>query len=524
MILHEILSDATALENKKTVDGCVFAQIAREQFANFITELVNTHGLRLVHLYATDDRLHGGVTGARVFTMHAIIAHDVGSERLIITTELPELDPSYPSVTRTVMAAHWYERYAADMFGVVPVGHPDPRRLVHHENVPEGTHPLRKDFLWNTKMDHANEPYPMHHVEGEGIYEIPVGPIHAGIIEPGHFRFNVAGERIITLEGKLFFTHKGIEKIIEGKSATEALSFIERISCDAAASHALAFSLATEMVTGCRVSDRASRLRVLICELERITMHIHDLGNIVGNGTGYTFMAAQGFRVKERMVELSARLCGNRFWRGLIVPGGLTQDITGAMLSEIEEITVGAVKEMNDLLAIALASDGLRERLETTGILWTDGARALGALGLAARASGVDIDVRRDFPYAAYSDLKFAVSGETSGDVYARYCVRIVELQESLEIVRQICEQPGSGALHIVCIPKDGFGFGVVESWRGEIITAVHFAHGVITRCAPRDPSFCNWALFGLIGPGNIVPDFPLCNKTLNLSYSGTDL
>ncbi len=161
----------------------------------------------------------------------------------------------YDSLTRQVMAAHWYERYAQDMFGVCADGHPDSRRLVHHENVPAGTHPLRKDFAWDTRLAHANEPYPMGRVEGEGIFQIPVGPIHAGIIEPGHFRFNVAGERIITLEGKLFFTHKGVEKLLEGRSVADAMPFVERVSGDAAASHALAFCQAVETIAGCEVPD-----------------------------------------------------------------------------------------------------------------------------------------------------------------------------------------------------------------------------------------------------------------------------
>lgn len=519
MSLRTILTTFEDVQTRSEKNGVVVASTARGRFAAVVDQLVHQYNLPLSLVYATDDREKN-----KTFGVHAILASDGTHEWLILSTELPQDDPQYPSLTRTVMAAHWYERYAMDMFGIVAQGHPDPRRLVHHENVPAGTHPLRKDFAWNTKLPHADEPYPMHHVEGEGIFEIPVGPIHAGIIEPGHFRFNVAGERIITLEGKLFFTHKGIEKLVEGKTVDQALPFVERLSADAAASHALAFVQAVEYVGEVDVPKRAQALRAVVCELERIAMHIHDLSNIAGMGTGYTFMAAQGFRIKERFIRLSERLFGNRFWRGYIVPGGCAQDFSVQQIEDIRTTVASVLGEMHEILSIGLASDGLRERLETTGILPTDAAAAFGALGVAARASGIDRDVRRDHPYGAYASLRIPVATRQEGDVYARYMVRVEELATSASLVTQLLHSLPSGNVRVSVASFDGFGLGAVESWRGEILTAVHLRNGIIERCALRDPSFCNWALFGSIGPGNIVPDFPLCNKSLNLSYSGTDL
>lgn len=495
------------------------ASVSRQQFAELSDALVNAHGQRLALLYATDDR-----ATQHIFGVHALFALDQTHEWLLLSTTLPESDPHYPSLTRTVMAAHWYERYAMDMFGIVADGHPDPRRLVHHENVPPGTHPLRKDFAWNTVMAHDDVPYPMHHVTGEGIYEIPVGPIHAGIIEPGHFRFNVAGERIITLEGKLFFTHKGVEKMIEGKTPLAALPFVERVSGDMAASHALAFAQAIESVQGTGVPLRAVQIRSLLGELERITMHIHDIANMCGMGTGYTVMAAQGFRLKEQLMRLSARVVGNRFWRGLIVPGGLTSDLDDGKLSDIRAVTAEVVKNMNELILMARHSDGLRERLETTGILPAGTAIAYGAVGIAARASGVARDVRVDHPYGAYTTENLDTVVEERGDVYARFRVRCRELEVSAAFVTRLIERLQPGPIRVDCAPSNGFGMSAVESWRGEIITIVRLQNDTIERCVIRDPSFCNWALFGELGPGNIVPDFPLCNKSLNLSYSGTDL
>ena len=488
-------------------------------FAGIVERLMKEGGLPLSSLYATDDRATD-----KSFGIHVILSLDEERLWMTLSTSVSGNDPTYPSLTRSVMAAHWYERYAQDMFGNVPEGHPDPRRLVHHENIPVGTHPLRKDFRWDTKLDHAQVPYPLHHVEGEGIYEIPVGPIHAGIIEPGHFRFNVAGERIITLEGKLFFTHKGVEKLLEGKTPLEALPFIERLSGDMAASHALAFCQAIEKISETVVPPRAKAIRTALCELERITMHLHDLANITGMGTGYTLMAANGFRIKERLVRLSQTLLGNRFWRGAIVPGGVSRDWTSGECALIKTTATEAVKEMQDLVKMALQSDGLRERLETTGILTREAAVAYGAVGLPARASGVARDVRLSHPYAAYAQLPWEIVTAEEGDVYARYRCRVEELEISLRVLLAAVDLHAGEPVVTRVSLKDGWGVAAVESWRGEILTAVHLKNGKIERCFPRDPSFCNWPLFGEIGPGNIVPDFPLCNKSLNLSYSGTDM
>ncbi len=495
--------------------------VPREQWADFITDLVQNESLTLSLVFGTDDRATGGGFG-----IHALLSKDATQDWLWVSTSVPENDPHYPSLTKNLVAAQWYERYLMDMFGVVPHGHPDLRRLVHHENVPENTHPLRKDFDWNTRMAHVDVPFFMHHVKGEGIFEIPVGPIHAGIIEPGHFRFNVAGERIITLEGKLFFTHKGVEKLLEGKTPQEALPFIERISGDMAASHALAFCQAIEEIEEIKAPKRARLIRSLLCELERITMHIHDLANIAGMGTGFTVMAAQGFRIKERLMRLSERLTGNRFWRGLIIPGGVSGEFDKAMVQDIRETVTDVMEEMTRLIEMSLNSDSLRERLENTGILQKATAIAYGALGVGARGSGVDRDARRDHPYAAYDELPVHVVTQRNGDVFARFKMREKEMNVSEQLIMHFVGECLNDARGLAgdCSPKEGVGWSAVESWRGEILTWVRLSKGRIDRCVIRDPSFCNWPLFGELAPGNIIPDFPLCNKSLNLSYSGTDL
>lgn len=507
------------LQNVKLLGDLTVVRVDRQDLAPLATILTNDFDLPLSAMFATDDRAE-----AKGYNLHVIFSLDESHEWLELEALVPQDDLQYPAITTTVMAAHWYERYLRDMFGIEPIGHPDLRRLVSHENVPLGTFPLRKDFTWNTKMEHASVPYPMGHVEGEGIYEIPVGPIHAGIIEPGHFRFNVAGERIITLEGKLFFTHKGVEKLLEGKTPLAALPYIERLSGDMSAAHAHAYCEALEKIAGTKVPVRAQAIRTLVSELERLTMHIHDLANMGGMGTGFSFIAANGFRIKERLMRLSDEILGNRFWRGVLVPGGVAQDLSQEQLQKIKTVAREAFAEFDRIFDIAFSSEGFLDRLQNTGLLSLEAAKAFGAVGLPARASGLDRDVRRDHAYGAYSEFPVKVITRHSGDVCARYLARYEELQETIKLIDILIDKMPAGELKAVFEPQEGYAVGAVESWRGEIVCAVRLKNGQIDRCFPRDPSFCNWATFAIIGPGNIVPDFPLCNKSLNLSYSGTDM
>lgn len=519
MIILDILKKFNTVTVSAQKGDLISAQVSKEELANVATSLVDDYKLPLSLLFGTDDRKE-----KNNFGVHVIFSLDTEKKWLMLSSDIPVDDMQYPSLTKTIMATHWYERYMRDMFGITPLGHPDLRRLVHHENIPENTHPLQKDFKWNTKLDKANVPYPMHHMEGEGVFEIPVGPIHAGIIEPGHFRFNVGGERILTLEGKLFFTHKGVEKLLEDKTVIEALPFIERVSGDMSAAHSLAYVEAVEKISNCNITKRAQMLRAIITECERITMHVHDLANIGGMGTGYSFIAANGFRIKEKMMRLSEDICGNRFWRGIINIGGMTNDIEKENLDKILKISNEVWKEIDKVVVTALASEGFLDRLQYTGELPEEAARAFGAVGLPARASRVNRDVRRDHPYASYKEFPVEVITKKSKDVFARYRMRIKEIEQSIILLEKLIKEIPQENVSVECEVVDGFALGAVESWRGEIICALKIKNGVIDRCFPRDPSFCNWALFGIMGPGNIVPDFPLINKSLNLSYSGNDL
>lgn len=515
------IAEACAMTGVPTPSGRdAVLEVPREAFARAVTALVRDAGAPLITLFATDDRASRGG-----FTVRAVLECAEPERSLTVACAVPAEDPTYPAVTASVMAAHWYERLVWDMFGVTPVGHPDLRRLVHHENVPEGTTPLRKDFAWNTTLAHAAVPYPLHRLEGPGVYEISVGPIHAGIIEPGHFRFHVRGERVLALEGKLFFKHRGIEKLVEGKTPADAMPVIERVSGDAAIAHATAFAMAVEGACGGEISERGAVLRTLYAELERIAMHTFDIGNIGGNGTALTVMAAQCFRMREELLRAYADATGSRFLRGCIAVGGCARDLTDTQRAALAETLTRVARGLERIVAVGYASDGMMERLERTGILTHEAAVAYGAQGIAARASGIARDVRHDHPYAAYRTIPVATVVETAGDVRARFDVRVRELRESFHVAQTCLAALPKGPIASSVQSRAGAALGLAEGARGAVATWVRLdSDGHLDRCAIRDPSFCNWALFGELMPGNIVPDFPLCNKSLNLSYAGTDL
>ncbi len=509
MEIAEIISKF-GLEEKQKGESAVFA-------APFAAFAAAARELALALMYATEEKDGSHAVNA-VFRTGGTVPY------VTLRGHLAKGTAAYPSLTATAMAAHWYERLIGDQFGLVAENHPDWRRLAHHENIPADTHPLSKNFPWNAKLERAAEEYPMHRVEGKGIFEIPVGPIHAGIIEPGHFRFNVIGERVVTLEGKLFFKHKGVEKLLEGKTPVEAMPIVERVSGDMAVGHSLAFCQAVEAATETTVSERAAAIRSALNEWERIVMHLHDISNIGGNGTALTFAYAQGSRLVERCRRLSEKVFGHRFLRGNVIPGGVARDLDAESAKLLVAEAEYALKEVNGLESIFRDSDTFMERLETTGILKKQVAADYGAIGLPARASGISCDVRKFAPYAAYGRLNVEEFLGQEGDVADRFFLRFAEIRESVRLLKSLLADLPAGNLSVILAKKSGAALGYAESWRGEVLDWVRLENGVIDRAVIRDPSFCNWPLFGELVPGNIVPDFPICNKSLNLSYSGTDL
>jgi Ni,Fe-hydrogenase III large subunit/Ni,Fe-hydrogenase III component G len=446
---------------------------------------------------------------------------------LLLCTDLHGDERLFRSITPHIHAAKWYEREIRDMFGLIPVGHPDMRRLVRHEHWPKGSHPLKKDFQWDTVLERVKGQHAFRRIEGEGVFEVPVGPIHAGIIEPGHFRFSVAGEPIMQLEIHHFWKHRGVEKLFERQQLTEAEPLAERVSGDTTVGHSLAYCQAVESLLHLEVPRRGRYLRSLFLELERLHNHLGDVGAIC-NDTAYALPHAHCGRMKEQIMQLNDRLMGSRFLRGVNRVGGVSADLSAVQLTEIVEELDRVEKDFSELESIIAFNASLIDRLETTGVLTERTAWDHAVMGVVGRASGIDRDLRRDRPFAAYDELPVKVVTYRYGDVRARMRVRMDEIHESMRLVREIRTKIPQGSVAVVPsrMPQAGeWALSAVEGWRGEIVYVVMAGEqGAIHRCKVRDPSFVNWPAIQWAVLGNIIPDFPLINKSFSLSYAGNDL
>ena len=446
---------------------------------------------------------------------------------LLLATDLRDDEREFPSITPGLHAAKWYEREIRDLFGLIPVGHPDMRRLVRHEHWPKGSHPLKKDVPWDRPLERVQGQYTFRRIQGEGVFEVPVGPIHAGIIEPGHFRFSVAGEPIMQLELRHFWTHRGVEKLFEQQRLTEAVPLAERVSGDTSVGHSLAYCQAVEMLLGMEVTPRARYLRSFFLELERLHNHIGDVGAIC-NDTAYALAHAHCGRMKEQLMQLNDRLTGSRFLRGVACVGGIAIDVSHAQVAQVIAELDGIERDFTAVEKILFANASLTERLENTGVLTERIAWDHAVMGIVGRASGIDRDIRRDRPFAAYHELQPKVALYRYGDVRARMRVRLDEIHESMRLIREIRRRLPMGPLiaQPTRNPLPGeWAIAAVEGWRGEILYAVMTGEpGRVHRCKVRDPSFVNWPAIQWAALGNIIPDFPLINKSFNLSYAGNDL
>ncbi len=445
---------------------------------------------------------------------------------VVAEVRVPPDDPTFPSLATRSFAASRYEREIQDLLGLRAEGHPDPRRLPLHQFWPEGYHPLRHDAGPAGDFADDGRPYPFRRVEGEGIFEITVGPVHAGIIEPGHFRFSVEGETIVNLETRLYFVHKGIEKLFETLPFARTIALAERVSGDTSVGHAVAYCQALEALAGVEAPRRAALGRVLLLELERLYNHVGDVGAIL-NDTGYAFAHAHCGRLREDLLRLNARLAGHRLLRGAVVPGGVALDVAADTARQVATAVERIVADFEEVTKIALGNTLVLERLQGTGRLTRRTAEEMQVVGLVARASGLDADARRDTPFAAYGELGPRVVGYAEGDVWARTMVRIEEAREAARLIGAVAErlEPGPLTAPLGPLPPRTHAFGLVEGWRGPILHWVLTGPGgELARVKVKDPSFVNWPALEYAVLKNIVPDFPLCNKSFNLSYSGNDL
>jgi len=506
---------ATDSERRGRTLGC---RLPREAVRRAAADLT-TRNFDLDLMLAADRR-----ADRRGFELRYLFG-DAAADRFVeLAVDVPAAEPRFPSIATLSYPASRYEREIRDQFGLTPDGHPDPRPLVRHGFWPEDYYPLRKDAPPPGAWRDDGQPFPFRRVEGEGVYEIPVGPVHAGIIEPGHFRFSADGETIVDMKARLYFTHKGTEKLFEGRRPMEGVALAERIAGDTAVGHPLAYCQAIEALAGIEPPPRAAHARVILLELERLYNHVTDFGAIA-NDTGFAIAQTHAARIRELLLRANARLTGHRLMRGMLRPGGLERD-----LDDVDRLPAAIDRlraDFDDLVAICLDNSMLVDRLRGAGRLTRRTALDHGAVGPVARASGIDRDVRRDHPFAAYGGLTFRVPVLEAGDVEARTMLRVEEVRESAGLIAQAVAALRGGALAcpLPPLPAGQGAFGLVEGWRGGIIHwALAGAGDRLDRVKIKDPSFVNWRPLTFALLKNIVPDFPLCNKSFNLSYSGNDL
>jgi Ni,Fe-hydrogenase III large subunit len=494
-----------------------------------------TAGYRLALVAAHDDGPPAGPPSARepsggdpstggLRVVYLLVAGPPDT-RVELHVRLNAAAPAVPSIAHLSYPAGRFEREMHDLFGIEPVGHPLPRRLLRHPRWPHGWYPMRAASASPPPFTQVEGPFPFLTVDGPGVYEIPVGPVHAGLIEPGHFRFSVVGETVIKLKARLWFLHRGVEKLFEGRPAAAGLPLAERISGDTTVGHALAYCLAVEDALGIDVPAQAQRGRALLLELERVHNHIADIGALC-NDVGHPILHAHSQRVRERLLRANARTTGHRLLRGGVHLGGthLTQLPDPAELRAVAD-------DIREIATLALGHATVRDRFTGTATLTTDQARDLGTLGYVARASGLAYDARHAHPFHDLgTDL--AVACHTGGDVLARFLVRVDEIDTSIALLTRLAagltpttHSPPPPPPPVRVPPRRVHGVGIAEAWRGTVTHRVEVGpDGTLTRVKIVDPSFFNWPALPVAMTGTIVPDFPLANKSFNLSYAGNDL
>ena len=448
---------------------------------------------------------------------------------LVLVTRVPLSHPVLASHTPYFPAADRMERHLQDMLGIAFLDHPDGRRWTRHQAWAEHDFPLRQEFPLSghaPRRTPADRDYPFERILGSGVCEIPVGPVHAGIIEPGHFRFHAVGEEVLRLEARLGYVHKGIEKLAVGRNPAELARLAGRVSGDATLAHTWAACMAMERAAGVEVPPRALLIRAILAERERIANHLGDIGAIC-NDVGFAFAHMQFGRLREAWQRNNQVVSGHRLLMDCIVPGGVSRDLTYQCREILQTQHTVLAGELDTLLPTLEDYPSLEDRLVNTGCLSCEDARQLGVTGYVGKASGQDYDVRRDHAYAPYDQYEINSPSQTEGDVAARLQVRAQEIRHSLTLLDGLLAQLPEGPV-VATWPQavtEREGLGLVEGWRGEILSYVRFDEsGLVARYFPRDPSWFSWPALERLIHGNIVPDFPVCNKSINGSYSGHDL
>jgi Ni,Fe-hydrogenase III large subunit len=451
-------------------------------------------------------------------TIHMAVMDDATGGIAVASLACP--DGSYPSVGALHPPAIRLERAIHSLFGYAAIGTPDPRPWLDL-----GFWNVRHPLGARQEMLAAHPSYQFLPVEGDGLHQIPVGPVHAGIIEPGHFRFTAGGETVVRLEERLGYVHKGIEELMSGAAIERAARLAARTSGDSTVAYGIAFARAIEAALGVEAPPRAQFLRALMAELERLANHLGDIGAIC-NDASFSLMHAHCGILREYALRAAHDSFGHRMMMDRVVPGGVAADLNSEGVSHIRELLWQVRQRFPRLVELYDNTASLQDRTVATGILRAELARQFGASGVVGRASGRNIDARKTPGYAPYDRLAFTVPVLTAGDVNARVWIRISEVEQSLALIEQILERLPDGP---IATTLDGGnaaaeGLGVAESFRGDVLAWVRLDGPRVGRCHLRDPSWFQWPLLEAAIEGNIVADFPICNKSFNCSYSGHDL
>ena len=491
------------------VDGTLWIDLARE---------VAAAGGQLAALWASASD-----AAARRATLHA--AYLVQARLLVVTLPVSDITQPCRSLHELFPAAVRMQRAAFDLSGICTDA-PDQRPWLRHAAWPASWHPLQSTAVQPAIVTNSIDDYDFVRVDGDGVHEIAVGPVHAGIIEPGHFRFSIVGEKVLRLEERLGYVHKGIERRFTEMALGEAHRLAARICGDSAVAFSWAYCQAAEGLMRILVPRRALYLRALALELERLQNHLGDLGAL-GNDAGFAFGLTQFSILKEQLLRVMAAALGQRYLFDWLVPGGVAKDVEAPRLAELVALTHEIAGRAHELRQIYEEHSGVRDRFVGAGQIAPELAQRLGLTGLAGRASGQAFDLRVDQPWPPYDEFAVAKCVRHEGDVAARVAVRFDELHETCVLIERIAsELPAGAVLASAAAPiAAGLAVGLIEGWRGPVLLALQVgADGAIQRCHAHDPSWQNWPALEHAIVGNIVPDFPLINKSFNLAYSGHDL
>jgi Ni,Fe-hydrogenase III large subunit/Ni,Fe-hydrogenase III component G len=500
----------------------LLCNIQKEDLQDSI-EVLLKEKVSFLTMFAIDERSLN-----KKYKLHLIFLILNTASLLTFKVCLDETKPSYPTISKLIPAAEWFEREIHDMFGIVAEG-VDLLPLVLHGDFPHGKHfPMRKDFKLNTEIEISEVPHQFTQPHAEGMHQVAVGPIHAGIIEPGHLRFCTIGEQILDFNAQLFYTHKGIEKSAEGKTIEEGLILAEHVCGMCSYSHSTAYCQAVESLSKINIPKRATYIRTICLELERLNSHLADLSAIC-SASGFAIASMQAASFREKAMQITFNLTNHRFFRGLNTVGGLKRDINDDEFKSLKDELQNLKKEFKSLEKIIIDSDTLLDRLETTGELSFIQAKKFGIVGPAARASGIDIDLRRDFKYAGYHDFTPEINIETEGDALARTKVRVKDIYSIFDFIRKIIDKLPTGKIKEE-IPELFSsmlepGIGAVESAKGSLIHCLILdKKNKISRWHVRSASYMNWrGVIQATKGRNIVPDSPLVNKSFNLCYACVD-